>query len=252
MGKPQVSQIRSHSFLWNWWDACIAFLAALLSAYDIVAPFKDFGVIKHEFFLPFFLLVFLVFGSIAVSRARTELNSYLTTLPNLTVIGKPEWESKTWKDGTFAHVLGIVIKNIPKHPSEKGSAIKVFATVKWTNANRQFIKENHGRWFYTNRQRNELKEELLTVDIYPNEQQVKLHFAKKTPDGIHFYAWGRENDESEEHFDLSDGWYKVHITLSDSRGLHWAFDYDVEARREVDQEWMNKNRPPEPEPIPSI
>jgi hypothetical protein len=148
-------------------------------------------------------------------------------------MGKPKWEDKML-GGVWRRAYGIEFKNVPKHPSDKSAALKVSATVRWINMDGKFIRENHGRWFITNRERDVGKVELQTIDIYPNDSSAKLYFAITSTDNKHLYTWSRIKDEPEEGFELDmNCHYHVEIILFDSLGLRWEF------RESVNVEGMN-------------
>ena len=223
------------------WDSGIALGGAFVSAIDLASRLNGWGIIQNPNIFWWEIGFMLVFGIIAILRARIDLIAYKNTLPKINSATMPIWEGKDWQDGTHMNVLGVEFKNISNHPSGNNSAMKVFATVKWINTNGELVRENHGRWHVTNRKRDKQNAMLETVDLYANGQKGQLHFAMKSPNGEHFWAWARINDEQEEHFELADGIYKVEIILKDSRGLSWKYYYDVDARKEVDEKWKNQN-----------
>jgi hypothetical protein len=66
------------------------------------------------------------------------------------------------------------------------------------------------------------------IDIFPNDQEAKFHFAIKSKDGQTLYAWYRAKDEGDKEFEMSEKFHNVEIILMDSRGLKWSFIYLIE------------------------
>jgi hypothetical protein len=210
----------------DWWDSIIAIIGALLTAINILSPLQIYGFIDNGGMRTLSLVLFLGFGVVAVLRARVSLNRYKNTLPEIVVFRLPTWELKEFSN-KFRYALSIEFKNVPNHPSDNNVARNISAIVKWKDTRGNIVTENHGRWHITNRQRG-LGHNMQMIDIYPNDQEVMLHFAIKSKDSQTLYAWNRKKDEADEQFELLNRFYNVEITLKESRGLKWTFIYLVE------------------------
>lgn len=210
----------------DWWDSIIAIIGAFLTAINILSPLQIYGFIDNSSMRTLSVLLFLVFGVVAVLRARISLNRYKNTFPEIVVFRPPTWELKEFSN-KFRYALSIEFKNVANHPSDNNVARNVSVTVRWKDTRGNIVTENHGRWHITNRQRS-LGHNMQTVDIYPNDQEVKLHFAIKSKDGRTSYVWYRKRDEADEQFELRNRFHNVEITLREGRGLKWTFIYLVE------------------------
>jgi hypothetical protein len=169
------------------------------------------------------------------SDARLSSIVYIFTLIIMAWwIGEKEYQDYKWREAKPAlkikncdiedkgFVMDIVRKaafievyNAPgiKLPTENSIARRVSATVKWEDINGKLINENHGRWWIPNPENEDKKLNLQTVDIYPNGQEVKLHFAQKSTGDKYFYAWGRTQDGNDDLFELREAVYIVKIQL---------------------------------------
>jgi hypothetical protein len=91
----------------------------------------------------------------------------------------------------------------------------------------------------------ELISNYQSVDVYPNDQKAKFHFAIKSKDGQTMYAWHRAKDEGDLEFELHERFLNVEITQKDSRGLQWTFIYLIEneSMPEAPEKKYNDNAP---------
>lgn len=210
----------------DWWDTFLAFVGAVFVVDSILSPVQAYGFIDNEGLRMLGAVLFFVFGTIAIIRARVSLNRYKNTLPEIVASQPPTWELKEFVN-RFQYALSIEFKNVASHPSENNAARNVSATVKWKDTKGNLVAENHGRWHVTHRQK-ALGHSMQMVDIYPNDQEVKLHFAVKSKSGETLYAWSRAKDEGDIESKLQDQYHNVEIILKDSRGLQWTFIYLIE------------------------
>jgi hypothetical protein len=210
----------------DWWDAVLAFVGAVFVVDSILSPAQTYGFIDNDSMRTLGAVLFFVFGTIAILRARVSLNRYKNTLPEIVVSKHPTWELKEFNN-RFRYALSVEFKNAANHPSENSMARHVSATVRWKDTKDNLVTENHGRWHVTHRQKG-LGHTMQTVDIYPNDQEAKFHFAIKSKDGNNMYAWYRAKDEGDVEYELHEQFYKVEIALTDSRGLKWTFIYLIE------------------------
>ena len=56
----------------DWWEVAVAFCGALYSAYDIASQLFTFGAFKPNLIFSITLLLFLLFGSIAIIKAAKK------------------------------------------------------------------------------------------------------------------------------------------------------------------------------------
>ena len=211
----------------NWWDAVIALIGGTVSAVDIAIQLSQWGVIKNDWLLPIGLCVFLVFGVIAILRAKAELNNLKNTLPNIEAVSIPRVENKGFENNTMHRdAVGIEFINNPKNAALNCAAKDVYATVEWIDSKNVVEQTNHGRWWFAGGDKL-LPSQKESVDIPPNGQTKLLQFAIKDPDDENFKAWYRERDGNDCEFELSKKEYTVVITLKDSHKLIWLFKYGI-------------------------
>jgi hypothetical protein len=177
----QVNMDKLKQAALDWWDSILAIIGAFLAADSIISPMQNYGFINNEQVRVLGVVLFLVFGVTAILRARVSLNRYKNTLPEIVVSKPPTWEIKNFASYEKKPALYIEFKNIASHPSENSAALHVSATVRWKDIKGNLVTENHGRWHITNRQSG-LGHAMQTVDIYPNDQEVMLHFGIKSPE----------------------------------------------------------------------
>ncbi|HLF73687.1 MAG TPA: hypothetical protein VI524_05045 [Anaerolineales bacterium] len=180
--------------------------------------------------------VWVFVGSVVIFMFISTIQDLIkeTSRAKIMSVGRPVWEPKGFKGNELRDALYIEFKNVG------GDAARVVhAVVKWKTMQGELRAENNGRWHITNRQI-ELGHPLQSVDMYPNEEVYRLHFAIKSSDGKDMYAWYRVRDEQGEMFKLADKSYRVEITLTDSQRSSWKFKYPVEneqkSQRKVDEQ----------------
>jgi hypothetical protein len=212
----------------NLWDAIIALIGGAVSAIDIAIQLSQWGVIKNDIILPIGLSVFLVFGAIAILRAKIELNNLNNTLPNIEAVSIPKVNDK-YLDGMHKDAVGIEFINNPKNAALNCVAEKVYATIGWIDSKKNTEETNHGRWWFAAGD-NLSPSQKQTVDIPPNGQSKLLQFAIKDPDDDKFKAWFRTRDGKDVERILSKKDYTVIVTLNDNHKLSWSFKYEFTFR----------------------
>ena len=89
----------------DWWEVAVAFCGALYSAYDIASQLFTFGAFKPNLIFSITLLLFLLFGSIAIIKAakksREEKKSRAPDQQNIGV------QSKNQHGGITANTINI-------------------------------------------------------------------------------------------------------------------------------------------------
>jgi hypothetical protein len=157
-----------------------------------------------------------------------EWNEYVFTQskPRIKVVGIGT-EEKSFSDGSVWISAYIEFINSPKlqTPTEQCIARNVSANVEWENLRGIIIEKNHGRWWRPNED-NLTPSQKQTVDIPPNRQEAKLHFAIKTPKDEVFYAWSRTQDDKSDRQKLTEKKYRVNIALT-GIGVSEHFSYIV-------------------------
>ncbi|NOT06486.1 MAG: hypothetical protein HOP27_17985 [Anaerolineales bacterium] len=92
----------------DWWEVAVAFGGAIYSAYDIASQLQTFGVFKPDMLFAVGLLLFLLFGSIAILKAvkksREKKKPSVPNVPNEQNIGV---QSKNQQGGLTAHTINI-------------------------------------------------------------------------------------------------------------------------------------------------
>jgi len=146
--------------------------------------------------------------------------------PRIKVI-KFDAEEKSFTDGSTWIAAYVEFVNSPKleTPTEQSIAKNVSANVEWRNSRGITIKKNHGRWWRINEDKLTPSQKQV-IDILPNEQEVKLHFAIKKPNEEVFYAWARTQDDKTDKLELPEKKYEVKITLV-GIGVKETFKYSV-------------------------
>ena len=232
----------------DWWDAILALAGAATSAYNIIEQLIQFGAVKNSSIWPVGILIFLMFGSIALVRSRWEANRYKREKPILRVVNfgdeeKPlyrEFHSRSLGGGpeimqgsmtitTKYHSLFIEIFNTQK----VSIAERVWANIEWMNEAGKSLFSHQGRWHIASPNTEGKKEELQFVDFDSNGHPRKLHFASVnlSRQDKFFYGLGREMDGKESwdnpKYRLDGEHYIVKITLRGNNGVKQEFKYSV-------------------------
>ena len=89
----------------DWWEVAVAFGGAIYSAYDIASQLQAFGVFKPDMLFVVSLLLFLLFGSIAILKAvKKSREKKKPSIPDEQNIGA---QSKNQHGGLTAHTINI-------------------------------------------------------------------------------------------------------------------------------------------------
>ena len=228
----------------DWWDVVVALVGGAMSAYSILEQLIKFGVIKSNSIWPTGILIFLVFGSIAMVRARWEANRYKREKPILRVADYGEEPKTLYPQGIW---IGGLEDQKPKeekyrtlfievfNKQEHSIAKRVWASIEWMNQRGKVLLTHQGRWHIASPNTAEKKEELQFVDFDSNRHSRRLHFASiNIARNDRFYGLGREMDGKESwdnaEYELDRKQYVVRITLRGNNGVKQEFKYSIRNR----------------------
>jgi len=202
--------------------------AAMTFLNNVIAKFSQLLGITDDQVKTYGLLVFVV--SVILLMSLSVIQDILKEInrPKISPIGEPVWEKKGFSGNIVREALSIDFIN-----SGHEIAPYVTAHIKWKNMGGGDAHKNNGRWHKTNRQ---IKsgQPLEHIDILPNGERYKLHFAIKSVDGSNMYAWFRENDEEGVPFLLDQDEYEVEIYLMDGTGSKTkTFVYIVKNKKQT-------------------
>lgn len=165
-----------------------------------------------------------IFSSMSIS-ITTQIKLWIFTkqLPKLK-IKNYDIEVKTFKIEPNILMAYIEIANEPNHISVNSKAMNVRANIDWHDN----LQVNCGRWFYSNRERPYISD-LQTVNISPNGEIKKLHFAaiKEKDQKIHAIWRDKDNNLMEDVFHGSPQNLDLAITLKDTKGIEKHLFFNI-------------------------
>lgn len=197
--------------------------AAMVFINDVISGFSELLKVTEAQVKTYGLITFIVSVIFFMLLAVIQDIMKEISRPKIKPMGEPIWEQKGFSGNIIKEALSIDFVN-----NGKEVASNVSAHVVWKNMMGTVIHRNNGRWHKTNRQIG-IGQPLEHIDIFPNGEKHKLHFAIKSDDGNSMYAWFREKDEEAPLISLEQNKYEVEIYLVDGNGIKSkTFKYLIE------------------------
>lgn len=119
----------------------------------------------------------------------------------------------------------IEVYNEPKFGNK--TIERVIPQIAWMNDSGDLIAKNNGRWWLSHVHAYVDTSELQMVNLWPNGQRRRLHFARHE-DG-QLYIWHRTYDNKEPMEQMKHDDYEVAIELNSINGRKARFDFLVKS-----------------------
>lgn len=187
----------------DWLDTIVALGGAVMSAIDFAFQLESFGAVQKDFILQAGLFIFLVFGSIAILRARIELNNYKRSMPLLDIAYPPEViEQKIESLAYHPNIVVAKFSNMPIARTENSAAKIVHGWITYYDAdmNKIFPEPILGQWnldanwimpdavtqlnlhrqtIFTKQEKDRQGKSCVEISIQPNKEPQSLILAIK-------------------------------------------------------------------------
>lgn len=191
------------NILKDWIDTIIALGGAAMSAIDFAFQLASFGTVQKDFVLQAGLFIFLVSGSIAILRARIELNNYKRSMPLLDMFYPPEViEQKIENLEYHPDIVIAKFHNMPVVRTENSAAKMVHGWITYYDADMNKIfpepflgqwnlninwvipdavtqLENHRQTIFTKQDKDRQGKSCTEINIQPNKESQFLILAIK-------------------------------------------------------------------------